>query len=320
MHVLIIGGTRFVGRHIVEELLAQDHRVSVLNRGVSPDPLPDEVVRLRADRTKPEEVRAALDGQSFDAVVDCIGYAGEEMEVAIDIFGGRIERYVYISSVSVYQSSELLPLDETWPLQGESGWEYAMGKVECERALQAAGEESGFPWVSLRPAYIYGPYNNNPNAEFIFFARVEQGRKVLVPGDGSFIFHHTHGRDLAHATLAALTRDEAVGHAYNITGAYAQTANRFVRAVGEAMDRELEIVHAPGMTRRGDAGRFFFYQTRPTQVYSIERARRDLAWEPRYDIVDGLRDSYRWYTEVGYAADHPFDFSYDDEVLATLGE
>ena len=68
MHVLIIGGTRFVGRHIVEELLAQGHRVSVLNRGVSPDPLPDEVVRLRADRTKPEEVRAALDGQSFDAV------------------------------------------------------------------------------------------------------------------------------------------------------------------------------------------------------------------------------------------------------------
>ena len=318
MRVLVIGGTQFVGRHIAEELLEQGHSVAVLNRGLTPDPLPDEVERLRADRTQPEQLQAAIGDRKFDAVVDCIGYHADEIPVVVDLFRGRIQRYVFIGSVSVYEPSERFPIDESFPVASDSGWEYAVAKVHCERALAAAEAEHGFPWVSLRPAYVYGPYNGLANGEFRLFTQVEQGRKVIVPGDGSFIFHQTHARDLATATIAAIERDEAVGNIYNIAGAHAQTANGFVAALGEAMGRELDVVHAPQITRRSEASRFFFYQTRPTQVYAIERARRDLGWEPQFDIVEGLRDAYRWYRETDYAANHEFDFSADDEVLASL--
>ena len=317
MRVLVIGGTHFVGRHTVELFLEQGHELTVLNRGRSPDPLPPEVERLRADRTVPEQFLGALDGKRFDAIVDCIGYDRAEIEVVIERFRDQIKRYVLIDSVSVYLPGGLLPVDETFPTHGGSGWDYPRKKVECVDALTAAHREFGFPWASLRPAYIYGRYNNNPNGEFRFFARVEDGGTVAIPGDGSFVFHQTHGRDLAFASLAAIERDEAVGQIYNIAGAYAQTATRFVQAVGEAMGREVDVAFARHITRRAEAEKFFSYQMRPPQIYSIEKARRDLAWEPQFDIVEGLRDAYEWYKETDYRASHEYDFADLEAVLAS---
>jgi len=317
MRVLVIGGTLFVGRHIVETLLAHGHSVAVLNRGQTPDALAPEVVRLRADRHQHDQVRAAVDGHRFDAVVDCIGYEADDVRATIELFRGQIWRYVFISSTSVYRPGTVFPIDEWAPLQEGSRWRYAQQKVEIEASLAEAGRAFGFPWVSLRPAYIYGPYNSNPMAEFALFARVEAGRPVLVPGDGSFVIHHTHGRDLAEATLVALTNDRAIGNCYNVMGAYAQTGDRLVRAAAAAAGREAEIVHVP-VRNNEEARRFFFFQPRPTQIYSIERARRELGWQPAFDIDAGLRDSYRWYRETGYAQRHTFDFSEEDKVLAEL--
>ncbi|MYB42738.1 MAG: NAD-dependent epimerase/dehydratase family protein [Chloroflexi bacterium] len=319
MHVLIIGGTRFVGRHIGEELLEQGHTITLLNRGVTPDTFPTEVERLRADRNEPEQVRAALEGREFDAIVDCIAYQEAEVELVIELFSGRIGRYVYISSSSVYRPSDLLPIEETHPLNDGTGWDYARGKIEVERLLERTATDA-FPWVSLRPAYIFGPYNSAANAEFSLFQRIEQGRPVLVPGDGYFFFHQSHGRDLAHATIAAIERSEAIGNAYNINGRYAQSGNELVQAAAAAVGREAEIVYLPGATRRSEVGRYFYWQTRPAQVYSTEAARHDLAWEPRFDIHEGMRDAYRWYLESGYAEAHPYDFSAHDELLERMAD
>lgn len=318
MRVLVIGGTQFVGRHIAEELLARGHEVTILNRGITPDPLPDEVTRLRADRTDRAQLLAAVDGLEVDAVIDCIGYHSDTIAPVVERFTGHIIRYVLISSTSVYQPSELFPIDERCVLNTGTSWEYAREKIRSEQALAEAQQRVGFPWVSLRAGFIYGPYNNLPNGEFRLFTQAEQGRTILVPGDGRFIFHLIHGRDLARAAIAAIEREEANGQVYNILGAYAHTANRHVEAVGEATGKQLNVVHVPHITSREDATRLFAYQIRPTQIYSIEAARRDLDWEPQFDVVEGMRDSYRWYREVDFAATHEFDFSFDDEVLASL--
>ncbi len=317
MRVLVIGGTQFVGRHTVELLLERGHEVAVLNRGVTPDPLPAEVRRLRADRTKADELRSAIGDLDFDAVVDCIAYAVDDIEAAYELFRGRIDRYVFISTQAVYAPSELFPIDETLPLLDGSSFAYAQQKADIERRLEAIGRSEEFPWVSLRPGYIYGPYNNVPVSEPALFARIDRDRPILVPGDGRFPSHHTHARDLAEAVLASLQRDEAVGRAYNIFGEYAQTANRLVRAAGEAAGRESRIVRMPNASN-AEARRVFFYLVRPVLLFSIERAKRELDWRPRFDIETGLADSYRWYHESGYADQQVVDFSVDDEVLASL--
>jgi len=318
MKVLVFGGTQFVGRHTVEVLLERGYEVSVLNRGVTKDLLPKEVERIRADRSRAEEVIAALSGRSFDAVVDCIGFQPEQLQTAIDIFHDRIERYVFISSVSVYQPAARFLIDETFPVLRTSKWEYAQGKVHCEEVLLAAARDKGFPVVIFRPAYIYGPYNNNPEWELKFFARIEQGQKVLIPGEGDFIFQHGHARDLAYASAAAIERRESTGNAYTITGAYAVTATEYVRTVGRAMGREVEMAHVPGPVDRRKAAEYFPFQPRPNLIFSIERARRDLAWEPRFDLLSGHRDTYRWYVESGFGKTHQYDFSREDEIIASL--
>lgn len=317
MNILIIGGTRFVGLHIGEELLAQGHTITLLNRGVTPDPFPEEIQRLRADRNNHEEVRTTLEDREFDAIVDCIGYKHAEIKLIIDLFSGRLSRYVFISSTSVYRPSELLPIEETHPLNEGTSWEYAREKIAIERLLETTDTHT-FPWVSLRPAYIYGPHNNAQQAEFALFQRIEQGLPVLIPGDGHFFFHQTHARDLAHATIAALEQDEAIGNAYNIAGRYAQSGNELVQAAATAIGRKAEIAYMPGTISRSETSRFFYWQTRPAQVYSTEAARNDLGWEPRFDIVEGLRDAYSWYLETGYPDNDPYDFSAHDNLLEQM--
>ncbi len=299
MRALVIGGTHFVGRHIVEVLLEAGYEVSVLNRGVSPDELPVEVERLRADRTAPDQVVSALKGRSFDAVVDCIAFQKEDVTTMVGIFKGRIDRYVLISSVSVYRPADVFPIEETFPVHTRSSWAYAQQKVDCEDALFTAGRQFGFPGVVIRPAYVYGPYNSNPNWELKMFARMLSGRPVMIPGDGRFIFHHTHGRDLAEAALAALRRPESVGNAYNIAGREVASANGYVAIVAAAIGCETKIVHVPADLDREAASEIFPYQPRPTQIYSINRASRDLHWSRYLDT-------------------HMYDFQHEDSIFASL--
>ena len=108
MHVLLIGGNRFVGRLLTWRLLAGGHRVTLLNRGHLADPFGDRVERLRCDRTSPELERL-LSGRSFDAVVDLAAFTGDDGRRAAALFQGRTGHYVMISTGQVYLVREGCP-------------------------------------------------------------------------------------------------------------------------------------------------------------------------------------------------------------------
>ena len=108
MHVLLIGGTRFVGHYLALRLVAQGQRVTILNRGVTPDDLGPRVERLRADRGN-DTFDSALAGRRFDAVVDFAAYRPEEVERAVRVLRGKTDHYVLISSGQVYLVKELCP-------------------------------------------------------------------------------------------------------------------------------------------------------------------------------------------------------------------
>src|ERR1700742_5118235 len=98
MRSLILGGTRNLGPLIVQELLQQGHEVAVFNRGQTKDDLPEEVERLRGDRTDPAQLKQALGGREFDVVVDTTLYNGVEAKAAVDLFSGRVGRYIFLST------------------------------------------------------------------------------------------------------------------------------------------------------------------------------------------------------------------------------
>src|SRR5262249_22309556 len=141
MHILTLGGTQFVGRHIVEALLTVGHRVSILTRGHTPDELPAEVERLRGDRDLGTVGLDALAGRSWDACVDVSGYTPRQVRASAELLRDRVKRYVFISAVSVYGDPDIRPARETHPLLPPAaedvteidGETYGPLKVACER-------------------------------------------------------------------------------------------------------------------------------------------------------------------------------------------
>jgi 2'-hydroxyisoflavone reductase len=121
MRVLILGGTQFVGRHIVEALLAGGHVVNTLTRGQSPDELPAQVERLRGDRDMGALGLEALAGRSWDACVDVSGYTPRQVRPSAERLRVRVRRYVFVSAVSVYGDPDQRPVRESHPRMPPAG-------------------------------------------------------------------------------------------------------------------------------------------------------------------------------------------------------
>lgn len=220
MNVLVLGGTWFVGRHIVQALLAAGHSVSVLNRGRSPDELPSCVERLRGDRDRVTAGLEALRDRTWDACVDVSGYTPRQVRPSAELLRARVNRYVFLSAVSVYGDPDCTPVTEDCPRLPPAGEDvtevnadtYGALKVACENiVLQLYGERG----TLLRPQIVAGPYD--PLDRFSYWVRrATQPGEMLAPGDGSDHLQVIDARDVARFCVAAIEEDR--GGSFNLAG------------------------------------------------------------------------------------------------------
>lgn len=207
MDLLLIGGSRFVGLHLVRAALAAGHRVTVFNRGQHAHELPAAVDQRHGDR---RQSLSALAQGHWDAVIDTCGYLPGEVAAMAACLQGRVSRYVFISSVSVYadfrqpntEDSPLGAIDDP-DVDVVDGRTYGPLKALCEQALfQRFGEAA----LCLRPGLIVGP--NDPTGRFSWWparvARAQPGEAVLAPGTPETALQFIDVRDLAAFTLSAL--------------------------------------------------------------------------------------------------------------------
>ena len=342
MKALVLGGTRFIGLHIVRLLHSQGHQVSILNRGQTQAELPEGVTRLYADRNDPSQLKAALKGASYDAAFDLSGYTTAALEPIVEALEGSIGHYVFCSSGAVYgapfarlnqagvqmgfleMASGSAPASEGYPVdRSPDAGQYAANKILCEDLLIDAYAKRSFPSTSIRAMWVYGPDNHNKVQEVSFFARLTQRRKIIIPGDGLTLFHLIHVDDLADSFLAVLGHKETLGQVYNICEAEGITANGYVQAIGEAMGVTPDIVHMdpaeydalPKTLGLSADPRIFPYPYNFTRVYAIDQAKRDFDWSPRYDVRSGMAMTYRWWLDQDLDKE-VWDFSHEDRALA----
>ena len=208
MRVLVLGGTRFIGRHIVEALVAAGDSVSVFTRGASPDALPAAVERLHGDRSHGANGLTSLGDATWDACVDVSGYTAVQVRASAERLASKVGRYVFISTGSVYQSVAAGPLDESFPLLAEASEDvvqvtnetYGPLKVTCERIVQDAYADRA---TILRPQIVAGPYD--PTGRHTYWVqRSFQPGETLLPGDGSDVVQVVDGRDIARFTRRAI--------------------------------------------------------------------------------------------------------------------
>lgn len=220
MRILVLGGTQFIGRQIVLELMRAGDAVTILNRGMTPDDLPTEVERLRGDRDRGLLGLSELDGRQWDACVDVNGYTAVHVNASVSELQRRVDRYVFISAVAVYGPARTGPLDEGAPVV-EAGPEhvtdlagdmYGRLKVTCERIVR---EAFGHRATILRPQVVVGPHD--PTARLTYWIhRAQQIGPMLAPGDGSDFLQVVDVKDVAR--FAALAVDRDISGTYNLTG------------------------------------------------------------------------------------------------------
>jgi nucleoside-diphosphate-sugar epimerase len=309
MRILVMGGTRFIGVYLTQLLVAQGHEVVLFNRGKKPSPVAG-LQTIVGDRTDADTLKSKLAGESFDAIFDNNGRELADTQPLVELFGDQVKHFVYVSSAGVYLKSDQMPHIEGDAVDPNSRHK---GKFETEAYLQA----QGVPFTSVRPVYIYGPQNYNP-LEAWFFDRIVRHRPVPIPGNGMHLTQLGHVQDLAEAMVAVLGNDTAIGQIYNISGEKAVTFDGLARACAEAAGQDpadLKIVHYD--PKAFDFGKAKAFPMRVQHFFTaIDKAQAELGWAPKFDLVNGLKDSFQHdYLATGKDKAE-VDFSLDDQILA----
>ncbi|WP_022884393.1 SDR family oxidoreductase [Glaciibacter superstes] len=244
LRVLIIGGTGIISTAVVAETARRGHKVHTLSRsGEDAGPQPQGVRALRADVRDASAVAEAIDGLSFDAVVQFVAFEPEHVRADLEMFAGRTSQYIFISSASAYQTPpSRLPVTESTPLRNPY-WEYSRKKIACEDVLAAAYRDTGFPVTIVRPSHTYNPSMIPFDGGWTVVERMRQGREVVVPGDGTSLWTITHHTDFARAFVGLYGRDEAIGEAFHITSDEALTWNAIYGHIARAAGVDPKLVH-----------------------------------------------------------------------------
>ncbi|HKG15273.1 MAG TPA: SDR family oxidoreductase [Pyrinomonadaceae bacterium] len=233
MKLLVLGGTKFLGRHVVETALARGDEVTIFTRGLHNADLYEGVEKLRGDRDGGLD---ALRGRRWDAVVDTSGYLPRVVRASAELLADAVELYVFISSMSVYADFRR-PNDEDSPtakLADESAEEatgeaYGALKALCERAA-----ESALPGrvLNVRAGLIVGPYD--PTGRFTYWTgRVARGGEVLAPAPRERQIQFVDARDLAEWMLRMI--DARRAGVFNAAGPdYVLTMEGFLEACRDA--------------------------------------------------------------------------------------
>ena len=246
MKVLVMGGTQFNGLALVKELRRHDHDVAILNRGKTKAVLPRGVRRLYADRTDHAAVREALGNEEFDCVQDMTAYRPEDVQLMSELFHGRTGHYIFASSTVIYAAANLLPITEDHPVdRSERQNGYGIGKLLCEDHLIRQHRERGFPATIAAFSMVFGPHNILPDREQRMFMRLQLGRRVLVPGDGTTVGQVGHVDDEARALRIMMGNPRTFGKRYNLTGADCFTDEGYVDTCAEILGVEPEKVFIP---------------------------------------------------------------------------
>ncbi len=244
MKILILGGTIFLGKHIVNSALRQGHEVTMFNRGIhNPDIFPD-TEKLKGDRKSDLEL---LNGRSFDAVIDTCGYVPAVVKLSAEFLKDKVKHYTFVSSISVYKDFSEMGMNEnsgTGKLEDESveeitGETYGPLKYLCEKVVE---EVYGDNALIIRPGLISG--EDDPSDRFTYWIhRINEGGRVLAPGPKEKHVQFIDVKDLADFIIRSV--ENKLSGTFNATGPdHELTFEKFIEECKKASGKNPEIIWA----------------------------------------------------------------------------
>jgi nucleoside-diphosphate-sugar epimerase len=353
-----MGGTQFNGLALVRELARTGHDVTILNRGKTPVDLPLGVQRRFADRTDAAALASALARDEWDVVYDVNAYRPDDVRAMAELLRGRVGHYVFVSSTVIYAASDRIPIHEDFALERTPQQnEYGRWKIECEDLLVRELRERGFPATTVALSMVFGPNNILPDREQRMFARLLQGRPILIPGDGTTLAQIGHVEDQARALRLLGGKPATLGRRYNLTGADAFSANGYVDTFAAVVGVTPNKVYVPAplmddlyagraWLARGQSNvkidirskeqsnqlvnqRFqltmlvqriapHIHHWNRNVVFGVDRLRDDVGWRPEFTFPAAVEHTYAWFRQQRLHETLAFDWGWEDQLLALV--
>ena len=321
MRVIVLGGTRFIGRAIVDALVAAGHEPLVCHRGdTEPDGLP-AVAHLHAERGHLGEHRDRLNAFAPNAVVDCRAMSADDARAALDGLPEPTLHRVVLSSQDVYRAFATLqhnglatnsvPITEAAPLRADRYPNEAAGqenysKIEVEEIVLQAGA------TVLRLPMTYGPHDYQRREEFVL-RRVRAGRLRIPVGAANALLPLALVDDVARGVVAAVERQADRGTIYNLAPAQTDPVAVWMRRILTAASSTAELVRVPdGTPLPDDLG--LTKASSQALVISSAKARQELGYR-NSDADEAVSRSVMWHLQHP-PEDARGDFSQDDQALA----
>lgn len=247
MKVLFIGGTGQISSAIVRKLSKEkDFEVWLLNRGNRE--VPDGVHQIIADVNDEEKVADAIKDMTFDTVCEFIGFTVDHIERDYRLFKGKTKQYIFTSSASAYHKPAAGYLITEGTTLANPHWQYSRDKIACEEFLMRKYREEGFPVTIVRPSHTYDERNiplgvHGKNGFYQVIKRMQEGKPVIIQGDGSSLWHLTFNEDFAIGYTGLIGNRHAIGEAFHITGDEVLTWDQIYQTIADALGVKLVPYH-----------------------------------------------------------------------------
>lgn len=249
MKALFIGGTGTISTAVVKRLSEDPNwEVWLLNRGMRKVDLPEGIHRIVADIHDEKDVAEKLDGLFFDTVCEFIGFTVEDVERDYRLFKDKTRQYIFTSSASAYHKPAASYIITEGTTLSNPHWAYSRNKIACEEFLMQKYREEGFPVTIVRPSHTYNERRVPVGVEgkkgfWQVIRRMQQGKPVLIQGDGSSLWTLTFNTDFAIGYTGLMGNRRAIGEAFHITGDEALTWDQIYATIADALGVQLHPYH-----------------------------------------------------------------------------
>jgi 2'-hydroxyisoflavone reductase len=303
--VVVLGGSRFIGRSIVEALLHRGFAVVTVNRQATPVEYSKPVERIKADRRDTERFLEIL--RQIDAyyLIDVTAYCAEDTLAVLEAFRGRLVKAVHISTLSVYKQPTPLPISEEWPLQTDAANAYGFHKAECERLITAE-PVARFPWTILRLPAVFGP-GDPLSREFFFFSRIITGRPVILPKKFIHLCQNVYVEDVANACCRILETPQSTGRVYNLGGPVF-TLDEYLQTMGRLLRRPVELIRVDKkiLENNGFDLSKIPYCFDGNLCLRTNRIAEELGFDVQTSLENGLAETLSWLSRGVSMKDYPW--------------
>lgn len=329
MDVLVIGGTKFLGYHLVQRLLEEGVNVALFNRGITADDFGDKVKRVIGDRKDYRKFYDTFRRQRFDVVVDMIGYDPDDVEVAIKTFKDHIGQYIFISTGQVYlvtQNKHTPTTEEDYyqdlidcPPGEEDAYLYGVRKRHCEDLLEEAFRFEHFPSVRFRCPIIHGARDYTLRL-YSYLIRLLDENPLIIPQEGDAIIRHVYVKDVVDAIISIFQIAETRGKVYNLAGSEVLPLSEFLQLCARMVEKPLTLYKIPEKTlaEHSLSREISPFSGRWVSHLDPSLAMEEIGFKPTH-LNEWLRETINWFV-YDYDGPEPENYQHREKEIALAEE